>query len=136
MILNDVGDYLSTGGIGLTTGTNLWLGKMPDLPAISTALYETGGISAVHAFASASGQAVVERPRFQVVVRHTDYASGRQLIHNIWKRLDGAGDFTINSTRYLWIEAVQSPFFLKFDDNNRVLFAVNFDCHKALTAST
>lgn len=109
---------------------------MPDLPAISAAIYETGGQSAVHAFASGPGQAVVERPRFQVVVRHTSYATGRQLMHNIWKRLDGAGDFTVNSTRYLWIAAVQSPFFLKFDDNNRVLFAVNFDCAKVLTAST
>lgn len=136
MLLPDISDFLTTGSIGLTTGTNLWLGKLPEAPAIGAALYETGGTSAIHAFSTGPGNAVVERPRVQVVVRHTDYATGRQMMHNIWKRLDGAGDFTVNSTRYLWISAVQSPFFLKFDQNNRVLFGCNFDVSKAVTAST
>lgn len=136
MILDDLCDYLTTGSIGLTTNTNLWGGKMPPDPATAVAIYETGGVGPVHAFSTGPGNAVLERPRVMVVVRSTGYSSGRQTAHNIWKRLDGAGDFTINGCRYAWIGAVQSPFFLKFDGNDRPLFACNFDVSKALTAST
>jgi len=132
MLLPDIGDFLSTGGLGLTTGTNLFLGRMPALPITASAVYETGGQATVHAFGATAGSAaVMERPRFQVVVRSSGgYAAARSTMQGIFTRLDGARDQTINGIRYDWIASVQSPFFLKTDENDHSLIAVNFDVSK------
>ena len=46
--------------------------------------------------------------------------------------LDGVVNQTINGTSYVRVAALQSPFFLEFDDNKRYLFAVNFTVTKAV----
>ena len=50
-----------------------------------------------------------------------------------WKALEGFPDRVVNNTRYLYAEAVQSPFMLGRDENNRVLLAFNLDVVKALS---
>ena len=135
MILDDAADLLSSGGIG-TVGTNLFKGIMPDIPDACVAVFETGGLPPVHAMASAVGQAVVERPRIQVLCRAAqyDYATARTKAHDVYKLLDGLPARDINGTAYKWIAAVQSPFFIGPDANGRVLISCNFDVVKALTA--
>lgn len=137
MILDDLMDYLSTGGIGLTTGTNLFVGPTaPDAPDRAAILTETGGFFPIHAMAGSAGQAVAERPRVQVVTRAPTYQGARQLIHNVFQRLDGAGNLTINTTRYLHMTAVSSPAPMGLDGSGRHRCVVNFDVTKKLHTST
>ena len=50
------------------------------------------------------------------------------MLHNV-------GNRTVNGVRYLWVSAVQSPFLMGRDENNRPLIAVNFDVMKALSTA-
>lgn len=138
MILDDLGDWLSTGSIGLTTGTNLSLGTMPDTawPDTACALYETGGWPPVHAMAGTPGQAVVEQPSIQALTRALKYQTARQLMHNVFQRLDGLSNQTINNTRYLSVLARSSPAAMGLDASGRALCVTNFDVIKKLHTST
>lgn len=135
MILDDLADYMSSQGLG-TTGTNLFKGIMPDTPDACVAVFETGGLPSVHAMASAVGQAVVERPRIQVLCRAAqyDYATARTKAHDVYKLLDGLPARDINGTAYKWVAAIQSPFYMGSDANGRPLIATNYEITKALTA--
>ncbi|HXK30834.1 MAG TPA: minor capsid protein [Candidatus Binatia bacterium] len=136
MILDDLGDYLSTGGLGLTSGTNLFLGTWPDAPDTACAIYETGGFFPIHTMSASAGNAAVERPRVQITTRAVKYQTARQLMHNVFQRLDGVSNQTIGSTRYLSIVAVSSPAAMGTDASGRARFVVNMDIIKKLHTST
>mgnify|MGYP001576753400 FL=1 len=128
----DLADYLTTGGITTTKFGAL----MPPTPDDAIQIIETGGMPPVHAFSSVAGAAVEERPHVQIVRRSMVYARARAEMNVIWRMLDGAGDMTINGTRYKWIESLQSPFSIGRDETQRELIACNFRVCKALTTST
>lgn len=136
MILDEIADYLSTGGLG-TVGTDLFKAYLPEQPDAAMVISETGGTSPYRAMRSVAGGAVAERPRIQVMARAAefDYAAARLKINNVMARLDGAGDLTLNGVRYLWIAAVQSPFPMGRDDQGRVRIGINFDVVKALSTA-
>lgn len=136
MILDDMTDYLTTGSIGLTTGTNLFAAGLPDSPDTACAVYETGGFFPIHAMAAGPGSALLERPRIQVVTRAQSYRTARQIAHNAFKLLDGLRDRTVNSTRYLYVQAVSSPAAMGIDGSGRTRVVCNYDVIKALHTST
>ena len=136
MLLDDISDYLtSQGGSGIGT---IYKGFMPDAPDEVVAIYETGGLPPERAMTSAVGQVVVERPRVQVVARAQayDYQIARTRVHNAYVLLEGFVERAINGTTYKWAAAVQSPFPMGRDANERVMVACNFDIVKALSTST
>ena len=135
MLLDDIGSVLSAGGIG-TLGTNLFLGFLPDKPDTCVAVIETGGITPHRAFRASAGQPVAERPSIQILCRAAafDYATARNKAHDAYKLLEGYGDTTVNSTRYLWIGARQSPFSAGRDESNRPICSCNYEVVKELTA--
>lgn len=138
MLLNDLGDYLSSGGIG-TVGTDLFLGTLPTAPDNAVAIYETGGLGAIHAMNPNAGQAKVERPRIQVVSRGgaNSYEAARAVAQKAWLLLDGLPTRTINGTQYHWGACVQSPFLMGRDEPaNRPLIAFNVDLVKALSSTS
>ena len=67
-----------------------------------------------------------EYPRVQVLVRCDNYAAGQLMIQQIYDWLHGASEVFINNNRYLLLQALQAPFFLKRDERNINHFAVNF----------
>lgn len=136
LLLNDMLDYLTSGSVGLTSGTNLFGGFMPETPNFAVAVYESGGLGPLYAMNAGPGTAAVERPRVQVVARSTDYRKARQAMHNVFQLLDMLPRRTINGTQYHWGSAVQSPFLFGRDDAERVMIACNFDIVKDLSTST
>lgn len=134
MLLDDLADYMTSGGIG-TQGTTLFKGYMPDAPDACTVIYETGGRSPVHTMNPNAGQSIVEMPRVQVVCRgpQNDYVTPRNKIKTAFALLDGLPQRTINGVEYKWGAAVQSPFPLGRDVNGRITVACNFDIVKAVT---
>lgn len=138
LLLDDLGDYLASGGVGLTVGTNLFLGFLPEQPDDAVAVYETGGRPPAHAMNALAGQAVAEYPRVQVVARATSfgYPGARQRMANIYKLLDGLPTRTINGTQYDWGSAVSPPHAYGRDKQERVLIACSFDLAKRLSSST
>ena len=138
MLLVDLGDYLSSGGIG-TLGTDLFLGLMPASPDNATCVYETGGRSPAHAMNGSAGQASVTYPHIQVVVRGgmDSYQVARALAQKAFLLLDGLPHRTIGTTCYLWSESLQGePFLLGRDEQNRPLIACNFEVVKRLSSTS
>lgn len=131
MLLAEIGDYLSSGGVG-TVGADMFLGYMPEAPDAVLSLYETGGMGPYRAMRTCTGSPVAERPRLQVVARAAehDYAAARLKVQQAYALLEHLGDRTLGGVRYLWIGAVQSPFLMGRDERGRVLVACNFDVVK------
>ena len=136
MLLDDVIAKLGGSGIGLTNGTNLFAGTLPDSPDSAVAVYETGGIFPLHTMNVSAGKAVAERPRVQIVSRGMRYQAARQTAHLISQTLDGLNNDVINGNRYLQITAVSSPAAMGLDASGRIRLTQSFDIIKALHTST
>lgn len=141
MVAQDFADVLSTGGMG-TVGSTIFYGSLPDSVAQGVVVVETGGIFPLHTMGSGpattvgAGVAAVERPRVQVMTRASVYETARAMAQDAFNLLDGLRDRTVNSRRYLWVRAVQSPFDLGRDLNDRAQFAFNLDVTKLVSSST
>lgn len=130
MLLDELGTFLQTQGVG-TLATDLFTGLLPDAPDAAVAIMEYGGASPVHTLGA--GNAKFERPRVQVIVRALTYTAARTKIESVYKLLEALVNTTLSSVKYLRVEAVQNPFFLERDANNRVKLACNFQIHKELS---
>ncbi len=112
-LLLDVGTYLDSATVAtadLTLGTNLFLGREPDF----------GGDTAPS----------LENPGLQVRSRAVAYSTAQSLAVDVWTLLSKVINETLTSTKYLKISAVQSPFALDRDDQDRMIFVCNFDVVK------
>jgi hypothetical protein len=132
LVLDDIGDLVSTGGVSTTQ----YLGFLPERPDEALGFFESGGLGPVHAMAGGPGLAVEEAAGIQVIRRSASYRRARVEMAVIFRLLDGFGDRVLDGTRYSWIEAVQSPFSLGQDESGRSMVACNFLVWKALTTST
>jgi hypothetical protein len=132
LLLDDMADYLSTGGISDTIIRGLVL-ESPDKAVF---IRETGGRAPDHAMSGTAGAVAMEWPHVQIVSRATTYQGARQLAANVYRLLDGMPKRTLNGTTYYWGTALQSPFLLEQDVNNRVLIACNYELAKAASTST
>jgi hypothetical protein len=131
-ILQDLCIYFlptyNSGSLDLALGTNLFAGTLPDEPDDCVALLEYPGGPVDHVF----GQGTPEqhKPRVQVVVRNTDYLTGRDQIDAVTTALESIVNQTINSVLYLRVEQQQDPFALHRDPARRFFFACNFECNR------
>lgn len=85
--------------------------------------------------ASGAGLAVAERPRVQVVVRSNAYSTGRTKANDVFRLMDGLRERTINGVTYKWAAAIQSPFLMARDENDRALIACNYEVWKAISTA-
>lgn len=135
-VLDDLGVYLAAQGLGLTVGTNLFVGRrLPDAPDVAVGLILYGGREPVYAHTS-SGIAW-ERPRVQLMSRQAAAVGGdaaaETLANNVFKSLGSVHNQTINGTYYINIWPQQSPFQLPPDAKDRPTYGFNVECEKYLT---
>ena len=122
MMLNEIGTYLQSQGIG-TLGTDLFLGLMPDQPDNCIALFEYAGSPPDLHWNG-------EYPGLQVRVRDKSYPAGKAKIKQIVRVLHGLHETVLGGTRYLLVKARGSPEVLMRDENNRIEFFINFEIIK------
>ena len=127
-LLDDIGLLLETEVASLTLGTSLFLGRLPDEPDTAVALFETGGEAPVNTMGG--GQYEMEQPRLQVLTRGASYSATHSLAMSIWLELEAITNDTLSSTLYQRITAVQSPFPLERDTQDRIVFSQNFRVQK------
>lgn len=133
MFLDDIAAYLQGEGIG-TIGTTLFKGSIPeDAPLVAVhdalvALMETPGLPSSHVHTRA--QASFEQPTLQVVIRGAPYGypAARQKAQDAFEALDGVANVVLGTGAYLWILALQSPFWLRTDELQRPYFVFNVRC--------
>ena len=133
MILDDIAIHLEDNST-LVIGVDLTLAFMPENPNTVTTIYETGGAGPLNAFSTGGGTRIYEQPGIQIVTRSTSYETARNIQQTVFVVLDGVNNQTVPSTgsvHYGSIDAVQSPFPLGRDSNNRFKVGVNFDVLKS-----
>jgi len=123
MLLDDIGDYLSSGGLG-TLGTDMFLSTLPDEPDTVISIFETGGSSPMHTMGA--NPPLAEFPSFQVICRARRYDDARVLAKDADILLNGVRNRLINGVMYRWIMAQQSPFFISRDEQNREEIGCNY----------
>lgn len=132
-LLDEVGTYIGTNVTGLTLGTNLFLGLLPDTPGDCAAIFETVTDVPMFAMNGANSEPVLENPRMMLYVRNASYSTGRSLIDTVWKQVQNVSNDTLSSVNYLRIQALGSPEFLERDENFNTIFSANFQVMKALS---
>ncbi len=128
MVLTELASHIESNNLA-TIGLNLFMGRMPDAPDTAVALYEYGGLKPVNT--SDSRTPVYESPRVQVKVRDKSYENGRRWIQQIYLALHALTNICINETFYFAIFAIQQPFYLRRDANERVEFVCNFQVKRS-----
>jgi curli biogenesis system outer membrane secretion channel CsgG len=68
-----------------------------------------------------------------VGVRYTSYASAQTTANLCFVALEAIVDETINTTRYNRVTAIQSPFPLERDPEERIVFVQNFDVKRVFS---
>lgn len=118
-MLDEIQTLLRQNGIT----TEIYKGKMPELPDGAIALYEYAGRPPEFTH----DEIAYENPGLQVVARDKTYAAARQRIQEVFDILKRRRNEFIGEHRYLSITAAQSPFPLGTDTLDRQRFAVNFN---------
>jgi len=147
---DEVANYLAGAGLGLTLGSSQANGVFADPfpPAAhdtSTCVVVYSGEESVKAFGPSLVADILEKPRFQVMTRDTPdkVRECKRLMLNINKKLRSLAGVTLtsvlpNSTgsvSYAYVKALGPPFFLKYDEAQRVVYACNYVALKAESPS-
>lgn len=123
-MLEAVADKLNSASVAVT-GTNLFIGIMPNSPSLCLAVYEYAGTQPLEVMQDDT--ATLERPSIQVISRgdRNDYPSARTLMKNARDALTGVVDETISGVRFLRINQISSINAVGLDDNDRPLFTLS-----------
>jgi hypothetical protein len=107
--------------VGLTFGTDMFVGAMPDMPDACISIVDTGG--------QEPDRGPYERSTVQILVRGGvgDYAITHELAKTIQEALhEYYGMPESSSYYYAGIWATNEPFYLGTDQRGRPLFSLNF----------
>lgn len=126
VVTRDIKDVLENdSSLGLTFGTNLFIGLEPAMPSTCVTLFDTYGRNELTLDAQN-----YEYPAIQVRVRAALYDEAMSLAIQINNFLHGQHQQIINGTYYGLIENVGGPALLDFDNKNRVRVIMNFNLQR------
>ena len=117
MMVEEVAAYLATGGLG-TVGSTILQGFYVDSDSTIIVLYPSGGSPPEVVNVSPR----IESPELHIVVRasgDTAFSLAMEKMNDIQNYLHATGEITINSVRYLYFQALSSPFLVRYDYSNK-----------------
>lgn len=120
MILDDLGEFLQDKAIA-TLGSDMFLGEQRQSPDNLVTITPTGGYVLNLRINDI-------KPTFQILVRDVSFISGYTKINAIFNLLDDGERKTSvvpPSGRKMIVSAMQPPYYLSKDENNRHEFAFN-----------
>ena len=127
-LLDEVGAYLVSQGVGTAVDTDVFLGKVPASPDTVWALIHYGGLPDETENLTQGTTVRREFPRFQLVTRagRDDYQTAYANARAAKTALTRVANQNLSGTRYLAILCENGPFFQRRDDNDRVEIVANF----------
>jgi hypothetical protein len=124
----DIATYCANQGIG-TLGTDIFVNNLPDTPEYPDNLVvfnDTAGFGPDHAMGGPSDNPAFENPSVQVLVQNVYSETAINTCYDVFQLLDGLKDQTIDSVVYLLVTALNSPFIIGKDENDRYRVACDF----------
>jgi len=123
----DVKDMLEDeSSLGLTFGTDLFVGKEPPEPDDCVTIFDTYGSPPLMTLNSVG----YFYPSIQIRVRCRNYRTGWALIQDIRTVLHGKANETWNATLYTVIYCSSGPALLDWDENDRARLIINFNLQR------
>lgn len=119
----DIADYLEN--LSPSSYENIYVNNSPNSPDNTIELNDTGGVPPVDAMGTQDNKPMLQNPGLQVRVRNNSNQTASDTIQSLVGELHGLST-TINGTRYYYVWAVQEPFFLFKDENERFYYVCNF----------
>ena len=104
MLLDDLADILSTGGMG-----TVYKDYMPTTPDTVISIYGAGGQGPTHTMQAPH---ILEEPRVQVMCRAESLQTAHQSARGVHGVLNGLRDRAVNGLMYRWVTAIQEPFLI------------------------
>lgn len=136
MLLDDLADLASSAGHG-TVGTSIFKSTLPAQPDECVAILGPyAAAPPVHAMSGSAGQALAERPRVQILARAARHDAAHKKARDLWFSFDGLQARSINGVAYQSVFALQQPFYLSRDENNREVFCFNVECTREPATSS
>lgn len=137
MLSTEVATALVAQGFG-TLNTNMFYDTVPDNPDVVTSVLEyLSGLADEPNLGSGGTLTRLEYPRFQVITRgiQRDNDTPKLKLINIRAYLVSVVGINLSGVRYVGIDCLGPPFFLKEDLNFRRYFACNFQAIKVPSTS-
>lgn len=123
MASEDIKDILvSEPSFDLVFAENLFIGKEPTSPNNTVTIFDVSGAAPMLTYTRGENYYYTD---IQIRVRNESYKEAWETSQIISEFLHGKEE-TINDTIYTLIQAMDSPFFLGWDDNDRARFVVNY----------
>lgn len=126
----DICSILAAASLGLTFGTNMFVGLEPDSPDTCVTVFDTPGYPPELTLNPEDSN--FYRPSVQVRVRAAGYATAYELAKDIMVELHGMNHEEWGSMTYEAIKCSQEPFLLDYDTKNRPRFVANFDIQRKI----
>jgi hypothetical protein len=124
----DIKDMLEAeSSLGLSFGTNLFIGKEEEQPDDVVTIFDTMGYPDQLTFEASERY---EYPSAQIRVRSNDYLTGYNLAQDIKESLHGRGQETWNGTLYTVIRCVNGPALMDWDESKRPRFIINLNLQR------
>jgi len=124
----DIKDMLEDpSSLGLTFGTNLFVGGEPAKPDATVTIFDTPSFPPLKTLAEVPSYF---KSSCQVRIRDKDYLTAERLARSIMESLHSRAGQTWNDTIYMDIQATGEPSFLDRDANHRPRFIINFNCQR------
>ena len=122
MLLDDLSDFMSSGGMG-----TVYKDQTPPTPDTVTSVYAQIGTAPTYTMRNPH---VLEQPRIQVVCRSISLETAHDNARSAYELLSGVRNRTINGVASHWISAAQEPVLIGKDQNARFTVACNYDIKK------
>ena len=123
--LDELGSYLDTENVGIydaTKNRNIFTSIYPASPDNCIALLGTIGTT----LTSSRDVPALQFPRFQVIVRNTDYDDASTTMQSVRDALHGQVGLALTSWRVLRLHAEQEGYPIGQDKQGRYEFSINF----------
>jgi hypothetical protein len=131
MILDELAAHVVADGLG-TLGVDFFLHVAPDDPEEITVLTEYAGDDPV--WIQDDDKIEIENARVQLMTRSARPEVCRLQAERVYQSLMRIKNETLNGTRILWCQPVDTPAMLGRDDNGRFMTTANFRVAKELTS--
>ncbi len=132
-LVEELGSMLDSASTRFALGTNTFLNALPDEPGTAASLVEYGGGAPDYVFAN--DLPVNENARVQIACRSTSSTRARANANAAWVAVSGIANESLSGHTWLRAKPIQSPFLLRRDEQNRVIFAFNADCTRRTTST-
>ena len=124
----DIKDMLEADSVlALSLGTTLHLHREPTTPDNCVTIYDTPSFPPDMMF---NREEAYYHSAIQIRIRHLDPDVGMALARDILDALHNRAQETWNATLYTVIQATGEPSLLAWDENNRVIFIINFNLQR------